>query len=59
MTLAPDDDTITKATKALGAADPVNKSFSERMKMFKNVDVEAGAEEEGALDQGQEEEAME
>lgn len=46
------DDGITKATRAMGAADPVNKSFSERMNLFKKVEavdqLQDEGEEEGA-----------
>lgn len=56
MTLAPDDDSTTRATKQLGAADPVNKSFSERMNLFNKADrsVELQYEE---TDGGEEEAA--
>lgn len=51
LTLCVSDDGITKATRAMGAADPVNKSFSERMNLFKKVeavDHDGGEEEEAA-----------
>lgn len=52
MTLAPEDDAITKATKAMGTADPVNKSFAERMKLFKKVESGEGEEGQGGEEEG-------